>query len=68
MKRDPVLVIMSIIAGLQAVVTSADWSELVSPTVARVAEVFVIGATMGMAFYLRGKVTPDAPTRKDDDG
>lgn len=66
MKKDPVLVIMSIIAGMQAVVTSADWSELVSPTVARIAEVLVIGATMGMAFYLRGKVTPDQVGKRDE--
>lgn len=58
MKRDPVLIIMSVLAGLQTIVASADWTELVSEPVARGGNLVVAGLTVGLAFYLRGKVTP----------
>lgn len=58
MKNEPVLIIMSVLAALQALVASADWIDVVPEPVAKITALVVAAATVGMAYYVRGHVTP----------
>lgn len=57
-KREPVLIIMSVLAGLQVFVGGAAFSELVSLRVAGLMALAVAALQVGFQFYVRGKVTP----------
>jgi|GEM_PF-4706741 len=58
MKREPVLIIMSVLAGLQVFVGGAAFTELVSLRVAGLLALSVAAIQVGVQFYVRGKVTP----------
>jgi hypothetical protein len=62
-KREPVLLVMSILAGLQLLVTTSEWGELVPSPWGKLAALVVAAGTVGMAFYVRGQVTPVEPAR-----
>ncbi|TWJ15023.1 hypothetical protein LX16_0720 [Stackebrandtia albiflava] len=58
MKREPVLIIMSVLAALQVFVGGAAFSELVSVRVAGLLALSVAALQVGMQFYVRGRVAP----------
>ncbi|MFD0558708.1 hypothetical protein FB566_4661 [Stackebrandtia endophytica] len=58
MKREPVLIIMSVLAGLQVFVGGAAFTELVSLRVAGLLALSVAAIQVGVQFYVRGQVTP----------
>ena len=58
MKREPVLIVMSVLAGLQVFVGGAAFTELVSAQVAGLLALAVAALQVGFQFYVRGKVTP----------
>lgn len=58
MKREPVLIVMSVLAGLQVFVGGAAFTELVSVRVAGLLALTVAALQVGFQFYVRGKVTP----------
>ena len=58
MKSRPVLIVMSVLAGLQVLAGGAVLSDVVGQTVAGMAVLTVAAAQAGMAFYVQGKVTP----------
>jgi hypothetical protein len=64
MKREPVLVIMSVLAGLQVFVGGAAFTELVSVRVAGLLALTVAALQVGLQFYVRGQVVPTAKGEK----
>ena len=64
--REPVLVVMSVLAGMQALIGAAGFAEAVP----RQAALWMILATAavqaGVQFYVRGQVTPVADPRDAD--
>lgn len=58
MKNQPVLVIMSVLAALQVLVAGSATLEFVPASVSQAGGLVVAALTVGMGFYIRGKVTP----------
>lgn len=58
MKNEPVLITMSVLAGLQIIVTGSALADVIGASVAALAVLVVAGAQVAMQFYVRGKVTP----------
>lgn len=64
--RDPVLLVMSILAGLSAVLGLGVLNELISPTTLGWLLVIQAGATAGVQFWVRQEVTPMVDPRSHD--
>jgi len=60
-KREPVVVVMSVLAALQVIAGGAALGELVGPQVAGVVVLAVAALQVGLQFYVRGQVTPVTP-------
>lgn len=58
MKREPVIWIMSVLAGLQALVAGSAWTEVIPQPWANLSALVVAAAQIGVAFWVRGEVTP----------
>ncbi len=61
MRSEPVLIVMSILAGLQLLVTSADWLDIMPTPWGKLSALVVAAVTAGMGFYVRQRVTPTDP-------
>jgi hypothetical protein len=64
--RNPVLLVMSILAALDAALGLGCLAELVSPTVLGWLLVIQAAATAGVQFWVRGQVTPMVDPRAHD--
>lgn len=62
-KREPVVVVMSVLAGLQVLAGGAALADLIGAQWAGIFVLAVAALQVGMSFYVRGQVTPveDAP-------
>lgn len=58
MKNEPVLIVMAIMAALQALVAGAAWAEYVPTPWAQLSALVVAAAQVGLTFYVRGQVVP----------
>lgn len=58
MKNEPVLIAMSVLAGLQILGAGAALTDVVGASVAALFALVVAAAQAGVQFYVRGKVTP----------
>jgi hypothetical protein len=63
MKREPVVLVMSILAALQVLVAGAAFTEAVPQPWANLAALVVAAVQVGVAFYVRGQVTPISTER-----
>ena len=63
MKREPVVLVMSVLAALQVLAGGAALADLIGQQWAGVFILFVAALQVGLQFYVRGQVTPveDAP-------
>jgi hypothetical protein len=63
-KREPVVLVMSILAGLQVLTGGAALADVFGAQVAGLLILAVAAAQVGLQFYVRGQVTPveDAPS------
>lgn len=57
-KREPVVVVMSVLAALQVLVGGAAFTEVVPTPWAGLATLVVAAVQVGVAFYVRGQVEP----------
>lgn len=57
-KREPVVVVMSVLAALQVLAGGAALTELIGPQLAGVLILAVAALQVGVQFYVRGQVTP----------
>lgn len=64
--RNPVLLAMSLLAGLSAILGLGTLQDLVSPTVLGWILVAQAGATAALQFWVRGQVTPMVDPRAHD--
>lgn len=69
-KSQPVIVVMSILAGLQVLGAGSALADVVSKDVAALFALVVASAQVGMQFYVRSQVTPheDVILYRDDQG
>lgn len=58
MKRNPVLIVMSILAGLQVLAGGAALADVLGQAAAGLFILTVAAAQMGLQFYVRGEVVP----------
>ena len=66
MNRNPVLVAMSILAGMQALISAAGFTEALPAQVALWIVLAVAALQAGVQFYVRGEVTPLVDPRDND--
>jgi len=60
-KREPVVVVMSVLAALQVLVGGAALADLIGNEWAGVFVLVVAALQIGLQFYVRGQVTPVDP-------
>jgi hypothetical protein len=60
-KREPVVVVMSVLAALQVLAGGAALADLIGNEWAGVFVLVVAALQIGMQFYVRGQVTPVDP-------
>lgn len=65
MKRNPVLLVMSAAAGLDALFGATAWADVVGDRPAALCVAGVTALTVGAQFWVRGKVTPTTDPRND---
>lgn len=65
MRRRPVLLAMSILAGLSMIVGGSAFAEVVPAKWAALAVLVVGGAQLAVQFWVQGRVTPVADPRDD---
>lgn len=63
LSRNPVLIAMSVLAGMQALTVSAGFAEAVPPAVALWVVLGIATLQGAVQFYVRGEVTPVADPR-----
>lgn len=61
--RNPVLIVMSILAALQAIAGAANLADLLGDKLAAWFVLLVAAAQIGSAYWVRGQVTPVADPR-----
>ena len=66
MNRNPVLVAMSILAGMQALISAAGFTEALPAQVALWIVLAVAALQAGVQFYVRGEVTPLSDPRDNE--
>lgn len=66
LSRNPVLIAMSVLAGMQALTVSAGFAEAVPPAVALWVVLGVAALQGAVQFYVRGAVTPVVDPRTSD--
>jgi len=64
--KNPVLLIMSILAALSAVLGLSVLNDILSPTTIGWLLVIQAAGTAGVQFWVRGQVTPMADPRSND--
>lgn len=64
--KNPVLLVMSILAGVSAALGLGTLQDLVSPTVLGWILLIQAAATAGVQYWVRGQVTPLADPRSGD--
>lgn len=57
-RRNPVLLVMSVLAGAQVLTGGATLAEVIGPQVAGLVVLGVAAVQAGVQFYVRGQVTP----------
>lgn len=63
MNRNPVLIVMSVLAGLQVLAGASVLSDLLGAQAGAAAVVVIGAAQAGVQFYVRGVVTPTSDPR-----
>jgi hypothetical protein len=58
MKREPVVIVMAVLAGLQVLVAGAAFTEAVPQPWAGLAALVVAAIQVAVAFWVRGEVVP----------
>lgn len=68
MKREPVLIAMSILAGLQVLTAGAALADVIGASLAALLVLVVAAAQTGVQFYVRGAVTanPNVAAKIDE--
>lgn len=66
MSREPVVIVMSVLAGAQALITAAGFTEALPERVALWVVLAVAAVQAGVQFYVRGQVTPLVDPRDKD--
>lgn len=66
LSRNPVLIAMSILAGMQALTASAGFTQAVPPAVALWVVLGIAALQGAVQFYVRGLTTPVSDPRTDD--
>lgn len=61
--RNPVLLVMSVLAGAQAVMAAGALADLLSPAALGWVTLSIAAVQAGVQFWVRGQVTPIAPPR-----
>lgn len=56
-KRSPVLIVMSTLAGLQAITAGSVLTDIIGPQLAALLALLIAGAQIGVQFYVNGAVT-----------
>lgn len=64
--KNPVLLVMSLLAGLGVITGAANLTDLLSPHAAGWLTLIVAAATATVQFWVRGQVTPLAAPRSED--
>lgn len=59
MKREPVLIVMSVLAALQILTAGAALGDVIGAQLAALLVLAVAAAQSGVQFYVRGAVTPN---------
>lgn len=66
LSRNPVLIAMSVLAGMQALTVSAGFTDAVPPNVALWVVLGIAALQGAVQFYVRGEVTPVSDPRTDE--
>jgi len=65
MKRNPVLLAMSLLAVINALAGAAAFTDAVGPGTAKLMLAFSVALQLGVQYWVRGQVTPVVDPRDD---